>query len=145
LLLLTFSRLPPLYFSDIQVWPSEEAPILRLFALLLVCLVLPVRALTLTPVAGELRHPWGLAFLPDGGYLVSGSKTWITNVVNGHCLALMVKTDPSANPRYKGMSMLITPKIDPETRQPLAGLRAARRRCQRRIYRALICHYLRLT
>ncbi len=44
---------------------------LRLFALLLVCLVLPVRALTLTPVAGELRHPWGLALLPDGGYLVS--------------------------------------------------------------------------
>lgn len=30
---------------------------LRLLALLLVCLVLSVRALTLTPVAGELRHP----------------------------------------------------------------------------------------
>ena len=44
---------------------------MRLLALLLVCLVLPVRALTLTPMAGELRHPWGLAFLPDGGYLVS--------------------------------------------------------------------------
>ncbi len=44
---------------------------LRLLALLLFCLVLPVRALTLTTVAGDLRHPWGLALLPDGGYLIS--------------------------------------------------------------------------
>ena len=43
---------------------------LRLFALLLVCLVLPVRALTLTPVAGSCAT-LGLAFLPDGSYLVS--------------------------------------------------------------------------
>lgn len=92
--------------------------------------------------AGELRGCLGLTE-PDAGtdlqgirttakrvgdkYVVNGAKTWITNVVNGHCLALMVKTDPSADPRYKGMSMLITPKIDPETRQPLAGVTVGRK------------------
>lgn len=92
--------------------------------------------------AGELRGCLGLTE-PDAGtdlqgirttarrvgdkYVVNGAKTWITNVVNGHCLALLVKTDPDANPRYKGMSMLITPKIDPETRAPLPGIHAGRK------------------
>lgn len=92
--------------------------------------------------AGELRGCLGLTE-PDAGtdlqgirttarrvgdkYVVNGAKTWITNVVNGHCLALLVKTDPDANPRYKGMSMLITPKIDPETRAPLPGVHAGRK------------------
>ena len=71
-----FPRLPPLYFSDIQVWlRSRRGPMLRPFALLLVCLVLPVRALTPDPGGGELRYPWGLAFPPDGGYLV-GEAPW---------------------------------------------------------------------
>ena len=43
---------------------------LRLLALLLVCLVAQVRALTLTPLVEGLNHPWGLVLLPDGGYLV---------------------------------------------------------------------------
>lgn len=92
--------------------------------------------------AGELRGCLGLTE-PDAGtdlqgirttakkvgdkYVVNGAKTWITNVVNGDCLALLVKTDPDANPRYKGMSMLITPKIDPETRESLPGVHAGRK------------------
>lgn len=92
--------------------------------------------------AGELRGCLGLTE-PDAGtdlqgirttarrvgdkYVVNGAKTWITNVVNGHCLALLVKTDPEASPRYKGMSMLITPKIDPEIRAPLPGVHAGRK------------------
>jgi alkylation response protein AidB-like acyl-CoA dehydrogenase len=91
---------------------------------------------------GELRGCLGLTE-PDAGtdlqgirttarrsgdrYVVNGSKTWITNVVNGHCLALLVKTDPEASPRYKGMSMLITPKVDPETRAPLPGVQVGRK------------------
>ncbi len=43
-------------------------------------------------------------------YVVNGTKTWITNGIHGSCFALMVKTDPRAEPRYKGMSMLIAPK-----------------------------------
>jgi alkylation response protein AidB-like acyl-CoA dehydrogenase len=55
-------------------------------------------------------------------YVVNGTKTWISNAIQGHVVALLVKTDPEANPRHKGMSMLITPKIDPETRAPLKGI-----------------------
>ncbi|PVM86433.1 acyl-CoA dehydrogenase family protein [Caulobacter endophyticus] len=64
----------------------------------------------------------------DGGdYVVNGAKTWITNAIEGHVSALLVKTDPEAQPRHKGMSMLITPKIDPETRAPIAGVRNGRK------------------
>jgi alkylation response protein AidB-like acyl-CoA dehydrogenase len=45
-----------------------------------------------------------------GDYVVNGRKTWITNSLYGNCLALLVKTDPSAKPRHKGMSVLIAEK-----------------------------------
>lgn len=43
-------------------------------------------------------------------YVVNGAKTWITNSGNGHGIMLMVKTDPAANPRHKGISLLIAEK-----------------------------------
>jgi hypothetical protein len=87
---------------------------------------------------GEMRGGLGLTE-PDAGtdlqgirtratkkgndtYVVNGAKTWITNVIEGQCLALLVKTDPEAQPRHKGMSMFIAPKIDPETKKPIAGV-----------------------
>jgi alkylation response protein AidB-like acyl-CoA dehydrogenase len=45
---------------------------------------------------------------PD--YVVNGRKTWITNSLYGNCLALLVKTDASATPRHKGMSVLLAEK-----------------------------------
>ena len=56
-------------------------------------------------------------------YIVDGAKTWISNAIQGHCVALLVKTDPSSEPRYKGMSILITQTKDPVTREPLPGVR----------------------
>jgi alkylation response protein AidB-like acyl-CoA dehydrogenase len=47
---------------------------------------------------------------PDGeggGYLVNGSKTWITNARRSQLLALLCKTDPAARPAHKGMSILL--------------------------------------
>ncbi|WP_250441518.1 acyl-CoA dehydrogenase family protein [Caballeronia sp. AZ1_KS37] len=74
---------------------------------------------------GELRGGIGLTE-PDCGtdlqairtvarrdgdhYVVNGSKTWITNSKYGNILALLVKTDPEAQPRHKGMSLLIVEK-----------------------------------
>lgn len=43
-------------------------------------------------------------------YVINGTKTWITNGIQGSCLALLVKTDPAAEPRYRGMSLFIAPK-----------------------------------
>ena len=72
--------------------------------------------------AGELRG--GIALTePDCGtdlqavrtraerkgnaYLVNGTKTWITNSVEGDILAVLVKTDSGAEPRHRGMSLLL--------------------------------------
>ncbi len=77
---------------------------------------------------GELRG--GLALTePDAGtdlqgirmtarrdgdhYVVNGTKTWISNGIHGHVFALLVKTDPEANPRYRGMSLFIADKSLP--------------------------------
>jgi len=54
-------------------------------------------------------------------YIINGSKTWISNAIQGGAVALMVKTDPNCNPRYRGMSMFITPKVDPDTGEAYAG------------------------
>ncbi len=45
-------------------------------------------------------------------YVINGTKTWITNGVYGTCFGVLVKTDPEAKPRHKGMSMFICEKGD---------------------------------
>jgi alkylation response protein AidB-like acyl-CoA dehydrogenase len=45
-------------------------------------------------------------------YLINGTKTWISNGIYGQCFALLVKTDPDAEPRHKGMSLFIAEKGD---------------------------------
>jgi alkylation response protein AidB-like acyl-CoA dehydrogenase len=46
---------------------------------------------------------------PDGqgGYLVSGAKTWITNARRSQLIALLCKTDPAALPRHRGVSIVL--------------------------------------
>jgi alkylation response protein AidB-like acyl-CoA dehydrogenase len=44
---------------------------------------------------------------PDGGWLVSGAKTWITNARRSQLIALLCKTDPDAVPRHRGVSILL--------------------------------------
>lgn len=44
----------------------------------------------------------------DGDDLViNGSKTWITNARRSQVIALLCKTDPTAEPRHKGMSIVL--------------------------------------
>jgi len=47
----------------------------------------------------------------DGnGYVINGTKTWISNGIYGTCFAVLVKTDLEAKPRHKGMSCFIAEK-----------------------------------
>src|SRR6201996_7369491 len=47
----------------------------------------------------------------DGdAYVVNGSKTWITNARRSQLIALMVKTDPAAEPAHRGVSILLAEK-----------------------------------
>jgi len=41
---------------------------------------------------------------------INGTKMWISNGIEGNCFALLVKTDPQADPRHKGMSLVIAEK-----------------------------------
>jgi alkylation response protein AidB-like acyl-CoA dehydrogenase len=43
-------------------------------------------------------------------YVINGTKTWITNGVYGSCFGVLVKTDPEAQPRHKGMTMFLCEK-----------------------------------
>jgi alkylation response protein AidB-like acyl-CoA dehydrogenase len=43
-------------------------------------------------------------------YILNGTKTWISNGIHGSCFAVLVKTDPDAKPRHKGMSMFLCEK-----------------------------------
>jgi alkylation response protein AidB-like acyl-CoA dehydrogenase len=74
---------------------------------------------------GELRGGIGLTE-PDAGtdlqgirstarrdgddYVINGTKTWITNGVYGSCFGILVKTDPEAQPRHRGMSLFVCEK-----------------------------------
>src|SRR5699024_6563192 len=54
----------------------------------------------------------------DGAdYVVNGSKTWITNARKAELIALMVKTDPEAQPRHKGVSILLVEKDGDDGRE----------------------------
>ena len=44
------------------------------------------------------------------GYVVNGTKTWISNGIHGQIFAVLVKTDPAAEPRHRGMSLFLAEK-----------------------------------
>ncbi|MGE0716573.1 MAG: acyl-CoA dehydrogenase family protein [Alphaproteobacteria bacterium] len=48
---------------------------------------------------------------PEGnGWVIDGTKTWISNGIHGQCFAVLVKTDPEAQPRHRGMTMFLAEK-----------------------------------
>lgn len=46
----------------------------------------------------------------SGSYVINGTKTWITNAEKSELIALLCKTDPEAEPRHRGVSILLVEK-----------------------------------
>jgi alkylation response protein AidB-like acyl-CoA dehydrogenase len=67
-------------------------------------------ALTEPDAGTDLQSIRTRASRDGNGYVINGTKTWISNGIYGTCFALLVKTDPEAKPRHKGMSCFIAEK-----------------------------------
>lgn len=67
-------------------------------------------ALTEPDAGTDLQAIRTTARLEGDHYVVNGTKTWISNGIEGSIFALLVKTDPGAQPRHHGMSMLLAEK-----------------------------------
>jgi alkylation response protein AidB-like acyl-CoA dehydrogenase len=77
---------------------------------------LPLMATGEVRAAMALTEPGGGSDLQDirtravrdgDGYVVDGTKTWITNARHAGLIATLVKTDPAAQPRHTGISILL--------------------------------------
>jgi alkylation response protein AidB-like acyl-CoA dehydrogenase len=69
-------------------------------------------ALTEPDAGTDLQAIRTTAVRDGDAYVINGTKTWISNGIEGQCFAMLVKTDPKAEPRYRGMSLFIAPKQD---------------------------------
>ena len=67
-------------------------------------------ALTEPDGGSDLQAIRTVARRAEHGYVVNGSKTWISNARRSQVVALLCKTDPSAEPAHKGISILLIEK-----------------------------------
>jgi alkylation response protein AidB-like acyl-CoA dehydrogenase len=64
-------------------------------------------ALTESGGGSDLQGMRTTARRTDGGYVINGSKTWITNARRAGLIAVLCKTDPTAIPPHNGMSVVL--------------------------------------
>ncbi|MFD7501388.1 acyl-CoA dehydrogenase family protein [Streptomyces sp. NPDC059850] len=64
-------------------------------------------ALTEPGGGSDLQAMRTVARQDTDGYVVNGSKTWITNSRHSQLIALLCKTDPDATPAHQGISILL--------------------------------------
>ncbi|MDP6517597.1 MAG: acyl-CoA dehydrogenase family protein, partial [Alphaproteobacteria bacterium] len=69
-------------------------------------------ALTEPDCGTDLQAIRGRAVRDGDDYVINGTKTWISNGIEGSCFALLVKTDPDIEPRHRGLSMFLAEKRD---------------------------------
>ena len=64
-------------------------------------------AMTEPGAGSDLANIQTTAIRDGDDYVLNGQKTFITNGVNGNLFLVVVKTNPTAEPRYQGISLVI--------------------------------------
>ncbi|MBP1327323.1 butyryl-CoA dehydrogenase [Leucobacter exalbidus] len=64
-------------------------------------------ALTEPGGGSDLQAMGTVAREEDDSLVINGSKTWISNARRSDLIALLCKTDPTASPRHKGISIVL--------------------------------------
>lgn len=64
-------------------------------------------ALTEPGGGSDLQAMTTIAKRDEDGYTINGAKTWISNARRSQLIALLCKTDPAAQPRHRGISILL--------------------------------------
>lgn len=70
-------------------------------------------ALTEPDAGSDLQGITTRAFRDGERYVIRGTKTWITNARHAGMMPVLVKTNPEAEPRHAGMSVLLVPMDTP--------------------------------
>jgi alkylation response protein AidB-like acyl-CoA dehydrogenase len=76
-------------------------------------------ALTEPGGGSDLQNMSTVARADGDGWLITGSKTWISNARRSGLIALLCKTDPRADPRHTGISVVLV-------ESPVEGLTVSR-------------------
>lgn len=70
-------------------------------------------AMTEPGTGSDLANVQTTAILDDEHYVLNGQKTFITNGINGSLFLVVVKTNPKAEPKHKGISLLMVEEGTP--------------------------------
>ena len=70
-------------------------------------------AMTEPGTGSDLANVQTTAILDDDHYVLNGQKTFITNGINGSLFLVVVKTNPKAEPKHKGISLLMVEEGTP--------------------------------
>ncbi len=70
-------------------------------------------ALTEPAAGSDLQGIQTRAVRDGDDYVINGTKTWITNARYADPLPVLVKTDPTATPAHRGMSVFLVPADTP--------------------------------
>jgi butyryl-CoA dehydrogenase len=80
-------------------------------------------ALTEPGGGSDLQNMSTVARDDADGWVITGSKTWISNARRSGLIALLCKTDPQASPRHAGISVVL---VESTPGDPIAGLTISR-------------------
>src|SRR5438445_1864541 len=71
---------------------------------------MPTMALSDPGIGSDLQSMSTTAQRDGDAYVINGSKTWISNARRSELTALLCRTDPTARPAHRGMSILLVEK-----------------------------------